>query len=322
MTKSGQKVTLIGRSVGARPEMFDTTGAVTSRITKAVIPAAGFGTRFLPATKATPKEMLPLIDKPTIQYVVEEAVAAGIEDILIITGRSKRSIEDHFDRAPELEAALAEGGKQEQLDEVVAISELANIHFIRQGEMRGLGHAVGMARHHIGNESFAVLLGDDVMHHSSTVLKDMISASERLNKSVVALKDVPREDIKSYGCAAGEDEGDGLVKITGIVEKPEPAEAPSTLAVMGRYVLTPDIFDILEKTEPGKGGEIQLTDALAQQMAGGNLYGNVFTKGRFDIGKKLDFLRATVELALDREDIADEFRAFLHDVLAGKSEIR
>lgn len=295
---------------------------MTSRVKKAVIPAAGFGTRFLPATKATPKEMLPLIDKPTIQYVVEEAVAAGIEDILIITGRSKRSIEDHFDRNPELEAALADGGKTEQLNEIKTIAELANIHFIRQGEMKGLGHAVGMARQHIGDESFAVLLGDDVMHHTSTVLKDMITASQESGKSVVALKDVPREDIKSYGCAAGDDLGNNLVKITGIVEKPEPAEAPSTLAVMGRYVITPDIFDILAKTEAGKGGEIQLTDALAAQMNAGNLLGHVFTKGRFDIGKKLDFLRATVELALDREDIADEFRAFLHDVLDGKSEIR
>lgn len=300
----------------------DTTVQVTSRVTKAVIPAAGFGTRFLPATKAQPKEMLPLVDKPAIQYVVEEAVAAGIDDILIITGRNKRSLEDHFDRSFELEYNLEQGGKLEALEEVKGIANLANIHYVRQGEPLGLGHAVNMARAHVGNQPFAVLLGDDVMHQSSTVLTDMIDANERLGKSVIALKDVPREDIKSYGCAAAKSTDGNLVEIGEIVEKPDPADAPSTLAVMGRYVLTPDIFDILDETKPGKGGEIQLTDALATLIQGPGLYGHTFTKGRFDIGKKIDFLRATVELALEREDIGEEFRQFLVDVLAGKSEIR
>lgn len=289
---------------------------MTNRVTKAVIPAAGLGTRFLPATKAQPKEMLPLVDKPAIQYVVEEAVAAGITDILVITGRGKRAIEDHFDRSFELEVTLRESGKDQAVEELRSIADMADIHYVRQGEPLGLGHAVLMARKHVGNEPFAVMLGDDVMHADSTVFRSMLDANERLGKSVIALKDVPKEEISSYGCADVQTAEDGLVRINGIVEKPAVEEAPSTLAVMGRYILTPDIFDLLENTKPGKGGEIQLTDALATLIKESELYGFPFTWGRFDIGKKIDFLRATVELALERPDLGPEFRQFLSEVLS------
>jgi UTP--glucose-1-phosphate uridylyltransferase len=288
---------------------------VTTKVTKAVIPAAGLGTRFLPATKAQPKEMLPLVDKPAIQYVVEEAVAAGITDILIITGRTKRPIEDHFDRSFELEVTLEATGKTKELAQMREIAEMAHVHYVRQGEPKGLGHAVLMAKEHVGNEPFAVMLGDDVMHESSTVLQDMIKAHEDLGKSVVAFKDVPREDVKAYGCADAEAVDGQLVKLRGIVEKPDPADAPSTLAVMGRYVLTPDIFTALEQTPPGKGNEIQLTDAIAALIQQSEVYGWTFEWGRFDIGKKIDFLRATVELALERPDLGPEFRKFLHEIL-------
>jgi UTP--glucose-1-phosphate uridylyltransferase len=288
---------------------------VSPQVTKAIIPAAGLGTRFLPATKAQPKEMLPLVDKPAIQYVVEEAVAAGITDILIITGRGKRSIEDHFDRSLELEVMLEQGGKTEALEEIRAIADMADFHYVRQGEQKGLGHAVLMAKKHVGNEPFVVMLGDDVMHANSTVLRDMMSTYDKLGKSVVAFKDVPREDISSYGCADAEVVGDNVVRLKGLVEKPNPNEAPSTLAIMGRYVLTPDIFDAIERTKPGKGGEIQLTDALSLLIAESEVYGWTFNWGRFDIGKKIDFLRATVELALERPDLGDEFRKFLHEIL-------
>jgi UTP--glucose-1-phosphate uridylyltransferase len=289
---------------------------MTSRVTKAVIPAAGLGTRFLPATKAQPKEMLPLVDKPAIQYVVEEAVAAGITDILIITGRGKRAIEDHFDRSFELEANLEASGKDAQVEAMRAIADMADIHYVRQGEPKGLGHAVLMAKQHVGNEPFAVMLGDDVMHESSTVLTDMMDAHQRLDSSVVAFMDVPREDISSYGCADAEAVEGQLVKVNGIVEKPAPEDAPSTLAVMGRYVLTADVFEALERTPPGKGNEIQLTDALALLMNEKALYGWTFKDGRFDIGKKIDFLRATVELALERDDLGADFRKFLEEVVA------
>lgn len=294
---------------------IDKNRPVQSRVTKAVIPAAGLGTRFLPATKAQPKEMLPLVDKPAIQYVVEEAVDAGIEDILIITGRTKRAIEDHFDRSFELEIILERGGKLEELEQMKAIADMANIHYVRQGEPLGLGHAVLMARQHVGNEPFAVMLGDDVMHQNSTVLKDMIKTYEELNKSVVAFKDVPREDIGSYGCADAEAVGGQVVKLRGIVEKPAPDVAPSTLAVMGRYILSPDIFEALERTPAGAGGEIQLTDAIQMLIQSSEVYGWTFDWGRFDIGKKIDFLRATVELALERPDLGPEFRKFLHQIV-------
>ncbi len=300
----------------------------TPRVTKAVIPAAGLGTRFLPATKAQPKEMLPVVDKPAIQYVVEEAVRAGIDDILIITGRAKRSLEDHFDRNFELEYYLADRGKDTELAEVQALAEIADIHFVRQGEPLGLGHAVSVARKHVGDHSFAVLLGDDLMDQRARVLEGMMEAHLRTGSPVVAVRQVPMGEISSYGCIEpgdspaelGERAGGGgthdgvdgpLVRIAGIVEKPTPAEAPSDLAVMGRYVLTPDIFDALDEVTPGVGGEIQLTDAIALLIGRGEVLGYQFTDGRYDIGRKIDYLEATVRLALEREDLGPAFREFL-----------
>ncbi|HMR95972.1 MAG TPA: UTP--glucose-1-phosphate uridylyltransferase GalU [Microthrixaceae bacterium] len=286
-----------------------------SHVTKAVIPAAGLGTRFLPATKAQPKEMLPVVDKPAIQYVVEEAVAAGIDDILIITGRNKRSLEDHFDRNFELEHQLQSKGKTGDLAEVVELAELADIHFVRQGEPLGLGHAVSVARKHVGNEPFVVMLGDDIMDDHSTVLPDMIKQFGETGSSIVALMEVPPESISAYGCAAVDDREGSLCRITGIVEKPAVEDAPSNLAVMGRYLFTPEIFAELEHVEPGVGGEIQLTDAIAALLGHDDVYGWTFCDGRYDIGKKIDYLRATVELALQREDLGPEFRQFLAEVV-------
>ncbi len=283
-------------------------------VRKAVIPAAGLGTRFLPATKATPKEMLPVVDKPAIQLVVEEAVRAGITDILIISGRGKRSVEDHFDRSHELEHLLERAGKFEQLKAVQAIATMANVHYVRQGEAKGLGHAVSVARWHVGGEPFAVLLPDDIMHERSPVLGEMLTAHEHLGESVISLKAVAPSEISSYGCPQVEAAGDNLVRITAIVEKPPPALAPSNLAVMGRYVFTPEIFDALERIEPGKGGELQLTDAVSLLLGERAVYGYTFEKGRYDIGNKGDYLRAIVELALEREDLGPPFRAFLADL--------
>jgi len=290
----------------------------SSRVTKAVIPAAGLGTRFLPATKAQPKEMLPVVDKPAIQYVVEEAVRAGIDDILIITGRAKRSLEDHFDRNFELEYYLAERGKDEELAAVQALAEIADIHFVRQGEPLGLGHAVSVARKHVGDHPFAVLLGDDLMDQRSRVLENMIEAHVATGSPVVAVRQVPRSEISSYGCIdPGELDGgdESLVRIRGIVEKPSPDDAPSDLAVMGRYVLTPDIFDALAEVTPGVGGEIQLTDAIALLIGRGDVLGYRFTDGRYDIGRKIDYLEATVRLALEREDLGPAFRTFLVELV-------
>ncbi|HET9690801.1 MAG TPA: UTP--glucose-1-phosphate uridylyltransferase GalU [Acidimicrobiales bacterium] len=284
-------------------------------VTKAVIPAAGLGTRFLPATKASPKEMLPLVDKPAIQYVVEEAVDAGLTDVLMVTGRSKRALEDHFDRTPELEALLEAKGKTDDLAMVRAISDMVQLHYVRQGEPLGLGHAVGVAAQHVGDHSFAVLLGDDIMHPRAGVLPGLIEAHDRHGGSVIALKRVPAADVASYGCAAVEEVDGRVVRLTDIVEKPDPADAPSDLAVMGRYVLTPDIFPIVDKTAPGKGGEIQLTDALKVQADAGALYGWVFEEGRFDTGNKLEYLKAVVELALERDDLGPQFRAWLTEVV-------
>jgi UTP--glucose-1-phosphate uridylyltransferase len=284
-------------------------------VTKAVIPAAGLGTRFLPATKAQPKEMLPVVDKPAIQYVVEEAVRAGIDDILIITGRGKRSLEDHFDRNFELEYYLEQKGKTHDLDEIKALAEMADIHYVRQGEPLGLGHAVSVARKHVGDNPFAVLLGDDIMDRRSTVLNEMIGTYEQYGRSVIALSEFPLEEISSYGCVRPETVTDRLVRVLDIVEKPQPADAPSNLAVMGRYVFTPEIFEVLEHVKPGVGGEIQLTDAIATLLGDQTVYGFVFSEGRYDIGKKLDYLRATVELALDRDDLGPEFTAFLVETL-------
>jgi UTP--glucose-1-phosphate uridylyltransferase len=285
-----------------------------SSVRKAVIPAAGLGTRFLPATKAQPKEMLPVFDKPSIQHVVEEAVRVGLRDILIITGRGKSSIEDHFDRSFELEGHLEASGKDEELEEVRAIGDMADIHYVRQGEPLGLGHAVSMARQHVGDEPFAVMLADDIMIDDSKLLSDMLAVHERHSSSVVALKEFPPEEISAYGCVRAEPVEEGLVRVFEVVEKPQPEEAPSNLAVMGRYVFTPEIFAATDGLEPGTGGEIQLTDAigvLAQEQA---VYGHVFQDGRYDVGDKLDYLRATVDVALARQDVGPRFRELLADV--------
>lgn len=278
-------------------------------VRKAVIPAAGLGTRFLPATKAQPKEMLPVVDKPAIQYVVEEAVRAGIDDILIITGRSKRTVEDHFDRAPELEAELQQKGKLDALGEVRKIAELAQIHYVRQGEPLGLGHAVGTARRHIGDNPFAVLLPDDLIHPGVPLLEELIDAHERTGSSTITLMEV--EDPSAYGCAVVGPEADGLVRVNGLVEKPSRAEAQSKLAVMGRYVFTPQIFDAIEQVDPGRGGEIQLTDAIALLAQSQGVYGYTLPHGRYDLGNKLDYLRAVVELAAERDDLGPSFKAWL-----------
>jgi len=289
---------------------------MTTSVRKAVIPAAGLGTRFLPSTKATPKEMLTLVDKPAIQYVVEEAVAAGITDILIVTGRTKRTIEDHFDRAPELEEALARTGKEDLLRVVVELAELAEFHFVRQGEALGLGHAVGTARAHVGDEPFAVLLPDDLMHPTSTLLKDLIAAYEQTGSSVVALKRFGPKEISLYGVADVDGPPDGnLMRLKGMVEKPAAEDAPSDLAIMGRYLFTTDIFDFIDRVERGRGGELQLTDAMAKLAAGPGMYGWIFEHGRYDIGSKPDFLRAFVEFALDRGDVGPDFGRWLGAVV-------
>jgi len=281
------------------------------KVRKAVIPAAGLGTRFLPVTKAQPKEMLPVVDKPAIQYVVEEAVRAGIDDILIISGRGKRSLEDHFDRNIELELELEERGKTDALKEVKALADLAAIHFIRQGEALGLGHAVGMANKHVGDQPFVVLLGDDLIDERVLLLEAMIADAERVERSVIALMEV--DDPSLYGCArVGPADGD-LVRLLEIVEKPSRDLAPSNLAVMGRYVFTPDIFDAIARVQPGVGGEIQLTDAIALLLDEAGVYGYPFSEGRFDTGNKLDYLRANIELAARRDDLGPGLRSFLVD---------
>jgi UTP--glucose-1-phosphate uridylyltransferase len=288
------------------------------RIRKAVIPAAGLGTRFLPATKAIPKEMIPLVDKPGIQYVVEEAVGAGITDILIVTGRSKKAIEDHFDRAPELEAALAASGKEEQVERMRALAEMAHIHYVRQGEPLGLGHAVGVGACHVGDEPFAVLLPDDLMAEGSDALARMIAAAEQREASVVALMRFPPDEIGKYGVVAtdGGIGDDDVVRITNTVEKPARGTEPSDLAIIGRYVLTPDVFERIARLRPGALGEIQITDALCQMAEDGPFYGLVIEGGRYDIGNKLDWLRATVEVALRHPEVGPGFRAILDELLA------
>jgi UTP--glucose-1-phosphate uridylyltransferase len=289
-----------------------------SVVRKAVIPAAGLGTRFLPATKSQPKEMLPVVDKPAIQYVVEEAARAGLTDILIITGRGKRAIEDHFDRNFELEHYLEEQGKTDLLKEVQVTSELADIHYIRQRDPLGLGHAVSVARQHVGDEPFAVLLGDDIMVDESVLLRSMLDVHERFGRSVLALKEVQPEEISRYGCVAPEPVERGLVQVRNIVEKPKREDAPSNLAVMGRYVFTPEIFEALDRIEPGAGGELQLTDAIALLLETQTVYGRTFTEGRFDIGQKIDFLRANMEIALDRPDLGGETTEMLLEIMRNR----
>ncbi|MEU9237819.1 UTP--glucose-1-phosphate uridylyltransferase GalU [Streptomyces subrutilus] len=285
------------------------------RITKAVIPAAGLGTRFLPLTKATPKEMLPVVDKPAIQYVVEEAVAAGMSDILMVTGRNKRPLEDHFDRNYELEEALQRRGDQDKLDSVCASTELADIHYVRQRDPKGLGHAVLCAAPHVGREPFAVLLADDLIDPRDPLLARMAEVRARHGGSVVALMEVGPEAIHQYGCAAVEGpSGAAGVRITDLVEKPEPGTAPSNLAIIGRYLLDPEIFEVLRGTSPGRGGEIQLTDALrALVRAGRPVHGVVFSGRRYDTGDRAEYLRATVRLACEREDLGPGFLAWLRE---------
>ncbi len=295
-------------------------------ITKAVIPAAGLGTRFLPATKATPKEMLPVVDKPAIQYVVEEAAAAGLTDVLIVTGRNKGSLEDHFDRAYELEATLEAAGKTALLELARAASDLATLHFVRQGSPKGLGHAVLCAAPHVGDEPFAVLLGDDLIDEREPILPTMTEVQQRYGGSVIALLEVPHEAIGLYGCAAVEaTDTPDVVQIIGMIEKPSPEEAPSNLAMIGRYVIAPQIFDALRRTPPGRGGEIQLTDGLQSLVDrpaedGGGVHGVVFRGRRYDTGDKADYLRTVVRLACDRPDLGPAFLAWLREFVGTRPD--
>lgn len=287
-----------------------------TRISKAVIPAAGLGTRFLPATKATPKEMLPVVDKPAIQYVVEEAAAAGLSDVLMVTGRNKRPLEDHFDRNYELEEALHRKGDESRLAKVQESSDLATMHYVRQGDPKGLGHAVLCAAPHVGDQPFAVLLGDDLIDPRDPLLQRMIEVQEQYGGSVIALMEVDPANIHLYGCAAAAPTGDDdVVTVSDLVEKPAPADAPSNLAIIGRYVLDPAVFEVLRKTDPGRGGEIQLTDALqalaADPSLGGPVHGVVFKGRRYDTGDRGDYLRAIVRLACEREDLGPDFRTWL-----------
>ena len=296
--------------------MVDTGEGRAPAVTKAVVPAAGLGTRFLPATKATPKEMLPVVDKPAIQYVVEEAVSAGLNDVLLITGRSKRSIEDHFDRAYELEEALAAKEDWDKLSLVRESSDLATMHYVRQGAPKGLGHAVLCAAQHVGDEPFAVLLGDDLIDQRDPLLTKMIDVRARHGGSVVALMEVDPEEVSRYGCAAiTRTDEDGVVMITDLVEKPVPGSAPSRWIVIGRYVCDPAVFGVLRETPPGRGGEIQLTDALKVLAQQGELRGVLFNGRRYDTGNKLDYLRTMVMFACERADVASEFIPWLRKYL-------
>ena len=280
-------------------------------VRKAVIPAAGRGTRFLPATKAQPKEMLPIVDTPTIQFVVEEAVLSGIEDILIITGKDKRSIEDHFDKSLELEQALERGNKRETLHDIRKLSELAHIHYIRQSEQRGLGHAILHARHHVAGEPFVVLLGDTIVESDVPCVKQLMGAYEAFGKTVVGLEEVDAEKVSRYGIIKGEQAAERTYRLSDLIEKPAPHEAPSRFAIGGRYILTPEIFAFLEQTPPGKNDEIQLTDALRRQAAADDVYGYHFDGIRYDIGDRVDYLITQVEYALRREDLCERFKPYL-----------
>lgn len=286
------------------------------KVRKAVIPAAGLGTRFLPVTKATPKEMLPIVDKPTIQYIVEEALASGIEEILIITGRSKRAIEDHFDRSIELELNLEASGKTAELEMVKEISGI-RIHYTRQKEPRGLGHAILCAKQFVGNEPFAVLLGDDVVDAQVPALKQLINVYDKTGASVLGVQEVPLEKVSSYGIVTSQPTDEPRTfTVSDMVEKPAVEDAPSRLAVLGRYVITPEVFDILEQTPPGRGNEIQLTDALKVLAKEQAMYAYNFEGRRYDVGDKQGFLEATVEMALKRPDLRDKFLAYLKDIVA------
>ena len=286
-----------------------------NRIRKAIIPAAGLGTRFLPATKAQPKEMLPIVDKPTIQYIVEEAVASGIEDIIIVTGRTKKSIEDHFDKSVELEMELEKHGKDELLEIARSVSDIANIYYIRQKEPKGLGHAILTARTFVGQEPFAVLLGDDVIASEEPCLKQMIEMYEHYNSSILGVQTVDESEVSKYGIVDGKQIANRMYTVNDMVEKPDVAEAPSNVAVLGRYIITPNIFKYLEKQEIGTGGEIQLTDALCKLAKEEPIYAYDFIGRRYDVGSKMGFLQATVEFALEREDLQEEFSQYLQKVV-------
>ncbi len=285
------------------------------KIKKAVIPAAGLGTRFLPATKAQPKEMLPIVDKPTIQYIVEEAVSAGIESLLIITGRSKRAIEDHFDKSVELELELMEKGKDELLKIVRDISNMISVNYIRQKEVKGLGNAVLCAKDFIGHEPFAVLLGDDVMVSEKPAIRQLMDIYEKYEKTVIGVLPVDKTQVDKYGIVSPKSSNGALHLVADLVEKPRISEAPSNIAIMGRYIITPDIFDVLEHTQPGSGGEIQLTDGLKTLCHREDLYALELSGSRYDVGDKLGFLKATCEFALRREDLKADFTAYLKELV-------
>lgn len=291
-------------------------------VRKAVVPAAGLGTRFLPATKATPKEMLPVVDKPAIQYVVEEAVRAGLDDVLIITGRNKAALEDHFDHNWELEAALEAKGDEHRLARVRESAD-TKVHFVRQGQPRGLGHAVHVAKEHVGDQPFAVLLGDDLIDARDHLLEQMLAVREEKGGSVIALMEVPEDSVHLYGCAEVESRDGDVARVVGLVEKPAKEDAPSNLAVIGRYVLDPSIFDVLEHTKPGRGNEIQLTDALMElatsDAPGAGVHGVVFRGRRYDTGDRLDYLKAVVRLGLDHAELGKDFGAWLEEFAAERA---
>ncbi|MBN1069252.1 UTP--glucose-1-phosphate uridylyltransferase [Clostridium botulinum] len=289
---------------------------MNKRIRKAVIPAAGLGTRFLPATKAQPKEMLPIVDKPTLQYIIEEAIDSGIEEILIITGRNKKSIEDHFDRSLELEIELEKSGKKEMLEMVKDISNMVDIHFIRQKEPKGLGHAIHCAKTFVGDDPFAVLLGDDIVYNEGKpCLKQLMDCYSEYKTSVLGVQTVAKENVNKYGIVDGLHIEDRVYKVKGLVEKPSIEEAPTNVAILGRYIITPKIFEILENTKPGKGGEIQLTDALLELVEQEAMYAYDFEGKRYDVGDKLGFLQATVEYALRKPSLNEEFTEYLKGVV-------
>ncbi len=284
------------------------------KVRKAIIPAAGLGTRFLPATKAQPKEMLPIVDKPTIQYIVEEAIASGIEDIMIVTGRGKRSIEDHFDRSCELELELTKKGEQDLLNLVQDISNLVNIHYIRQKEPRGLGHAIYCAKTFIGEEPFAVLLGDDIVDSQVPCLKQLIDVFDKYQASVLGVQCVSQEDVSKYGIVGCKEIDNRLYSVNDLVEKPDSEAAPSNVAILGRYIITPRIFEFLEKATPGKGGEIQLTDALKKLMEAEKMYAYDFEGNRYDVGNRMGFVKATIEFGLKRDDLKNELTEYLKNI--------
>lgn len=285
------------------------------RVRKAIIPAAGLGTRFLPATKAMPKEMLPIVDKPTIQYIVEEAIESGIEDIIIVTGKGKRAIEDHFDNSFELEYNLREKGKIELLNEVQKSSKMVDIHYIRQKEAKGLGHAVWCARKFIGNEPFAVLLGDDIVRADKPCLKQMIEQYNRYESSIIGVQPVPLNEVSRYGIVDGRKIQERLYYINHLIEKPATDEAPSNLAILGRYILSPKIFSILNDQKPGAGGEIQLTDAIAELNLSEEVYAYDFEGTRFDVGEKIGFIKTTISLALEHPEVKEELKKYLIELI-------